>query len=116
MGQAADAEQQRGKVFAIDVFHGQEVLPIDLADVVNATDVRVGHLQGGADFVEKSIQPRLVLLQSGRQELEGNRLAELEVVGTIDFTHAAASEQADDAVTIGYHCPGNKPSAGAGKA
>jgi hypothetical protein len=39
-----------------------------------------------------------------RQELERDRLAQLEIVGPIDFTHAAFAQQADDTVTTReYH-------------
>jgi hypothetical protein len=43
-----------------------------------------------------------------RQELEGNRLAELQVFGSIDFAHAAAPDQANDAIAIGEHRAGNE--------
>ncbi len=38
-----------------------------------------------------------------RQELQRDRLAELQVVGAIDLAHAAAAEQADHAVAAGEH-------------
>ena len=41
-GQSADAREQRGEVFAIHVLHRDEGHPFDLADVVNAADVRMG--------------------------------------------------------------------------
>jgi hypothetical protein len=47
---AADAAQQRRKILAVHVLHRQEGVAIDLADVVDTTDVRVRHLPCHADF------------------------------------------------------------------
>src|SRR6266404_3746738 len=38
-----------------------------------------------------------------RQELERDGLAELEIVGAIDFTHAAFAQQANDAIALRQH-------------
>ena len=77
------------------------MLAVHLADVVDAADVRVGDLQGGLDLVEEAVEARLIALHRLRQELQRHRLAELEVVGAVDLAHAAAAEQADDAVALG---------------
>ena len=47
-------------------------------------------------------------MTSLRQELERDRLSELQVFGSIDFAHAAAAQQADDAVAAGQHRAGNE--------
>lgn len=39
-----DPTEQRGQVLAVDVFHGEEVKPLRLADVAHAADVRVRDL------------------------------------------------------------------------
>jgi hypothetical protein len=43
-------------------------------------------------------EPRGIAIDFRRQELEGDRLAELQVVCTIYLAHAAAAEAADDTV------------------
>ena len=54
----------------------------------------------------EAAQRRATLL---RQELERDRLAELQVIGAIDLAHPAFAQQADDAVAIREHGPGRKP-------
>ena len=66
LGQAPDAAQQRGQVFAVDVLHRDEVPPLEVADVVDATDAGVGHLERGAGLVEEPPQPIRVPLQLPR--------------------------------------------------
>ena len=53
-GQPADAPQQRAQVFAIHVFHREEVQPFDFAEVVDAADVGMRDLPGDADLVAES--------------------------------------------------------------
>jgi hypothetical protein len=36
-------------------------------------------------------------------------LAQFQVVGAIDFAHAAFAEEGDDAVAVGQRGPGDKP-------
>jgi hypothetical protein len=43
------------------------------------------------------------------QELEGDRLAEGEIVGAVDLTHTAAAERGDNAIPPGQHRTGNEP-------
>jgi hypothetical protein len=86
----SDASQQRGEVLAVDVFHREEVAPVDVADVVDAADVRVGDLPRDLDLVEKARAARPVGLDVARQELQRDALPELEIVGPIDLTHPAA--------------------------
>ena len=43
-------------------------------------------------------QPRRIAVDVRRQELQRDRLAELQVVGAVDLAHAAAAEPPDDAV------------------
>jgi hypothetical protein len=42
--QAADAAQQRRKILAVDVLHGEKMLAVYLADVVHAAHIRMGNL------------------------------------------------------------------------
>jgi hypothetical protein len=44
-GEPTDAAQKRSQVLAVQVLHRQEVLPADLADVVDAAHVGVAHLR-----------------------------------------------------------------------
>ena len=111
--QPADAAQQRREVLAVDVLHRQEVLPVDLADVVDAADVRMRDLPRDAHLVARTGRA-VVLVARDRvgQELQRDRLAERQVVGAIDLAHAASPEQRDDAVAVGEHRARHEPSRG----
>ena len=104
----ADALQERGEVLAVHVLHREEVLAVDLADVVDAADVGVRDLARDAHLGVEALEAVLLRSESPRQELQRDRLAELQVVGAIDLAHAAAPEQADDPVALGEHRAGRE--------
>ena len=96
--EAADAAEQRREILAVHVLHRQERVAVDLADVVDAADVRVRHLARHPHFGVELRQPRGIAIDVRRQELQRDRLTELQIVGAVDLAHAAAAEAADDAV------------------
>ena len=102
-GQPADAAEQRGEVLAVHVLHADEVAPLGLADVVDPADVRVRHLPRAAHLGAEALHEARVRGRRRRQELERDGNAEGQVVGAVDFAHAAAAEQANDAVAAGEH-------------
>ena len=77
------------------------MLTVDVADVVDPADVRVRDAKRHAHLAQEPIQAFLIALEAGRQELQRDRLAELEVVGAVDLAHPAASQQSDHAVAAG---------------
>ena len=93
--QPADAAQQRRKVFAVHVLHRHERTAVPLADVMNPADIGMRDLAGGARLVAQARRQGGLV---AAQELQRDGLAEREIVGAIDLAHAAATEQADDAV------------------
>jgi hypothetical protein len=62
-GQAADSAQQGRKVLTVNVLHGEKVLAVDLANVINTTDIRVRDLAGIAHFSMKPGQSRRIILE-----------------------------------------------------
>ena len=91
-GKPADAPQERGEVLAVDELHGEEVLPVDLADVVDAADVGMRDLARDAHLGVEALEPRRdPRARLAREELQRDRLAELQVVGAVDLAHAAAA-------------------------
>ena len=56
------------------------------------------HLPGDAHFVAEAVERLRVVRRGLGQKLERDRLVERQVVGAINFAHAALSEQGDDAV------------------
>jgi hypothetical protein len=99
--QPADPEEQRREILAVHVLHRDEVLSLGLSDVVHAADVGVRHPARVAHLVEQQGKQLGILHELGRQELEGHRLSELEVVGAVDLAHAAPAQQAAHPVPLG---------------
>ena len=60
--QTTYAAQQRRQVLAVDVLHGEKVLPVHLTDVVNTTDIRVRNLAGVPHLSMKSCESRSIIL------------------------------------------------------
>ena len=98
-GKSSDALQQRGQILAVDVLHRQERGAVDLVDVVDAADVRVRDLPRHPHFGVQLRQSRWIAIDIRRQELQRDRLSELQVVCAVDLAHAAAAEAFDDAVS-----------------
>ena len=94
----SDAAQQRAEILAVHVLHRQEGVSVDLVDVVHAADVRVRDLARHPHFGVQLRQPRRVAIDVGRQELQRDRLTELEIVRAEHFAHPAAAQPSDDAI------------------
>lgn len=78
---------------------------VDVPDVVHATDVRMGDLSREPYFGKEPLTPHRIGRHRTRQELERNRLSQLDIVGAIDLTHSAATEQTDNPVAPDEHRP-----------
>src|SRR5262245_57555073 len=100
--QPADAQQQRSEVLAVHVLHRKKhasSVCSGLDDVEDTADVRTCDLAGVAYFREEALSPHRIVGDRPRQKLQRDWSPELDVVGTVDLAHAAAAEQADDAIT-----------------
>src|ERR1044071_1642024 len=109
--QTTNAPQQRRQILAIDELHRKKVPAIDLADVIDAADIRMRDLPSDADFVVKARQRSPIEGDRVRQELERDNLFEFEILSLIDFAHPAATHQTDDAITLSQHGPCSEPRA-----
>jgi hypothetical protein len=85
-------------------------VPLDLVDVVDAAHIRVRDLPRHPYFGVELRQPGGILVHVVWQELQRDLLPQLEVVRTIDLTHAAMAEPFDDAVATAKEGAGGKPS------
>ncbi len=85
---AADAMFQR---LAFQQFHGDERLPVRLADIVDGADVRVIESGRSAGFSLKAVQRLTVPGHFGWEEFEGDVAAEAGILGFVDHTHSAAT-------------------------
>ena len=89
--QTPDPFQERRQVFAVDVFHREKVTAFDFADVVDAADVGMRHLPGDAHLGEKPLAPDGIVGKRFGQKLQGHRLAQLEIIGPINLSHASTA-------------------------
>jgi hypothetical protein len=71
---------------------------IDFVDVVDAADVRVRHLTCHPHFGVELCQPSRIPVDVGRQKLQRDGPAELQIVSTKHFAHPAATKSLDDPV------------------
>jgi hypothetical protein len=106
--EAADALEQRREVLAVHVFHRQERTAVGLADVVGAADVAVRDGAGEADFVVELREPCRIAGELIRQQLERDRLSELQIVSAVDLAHPAAAERRDVRKRPANRAPGGK--------
>jgi hypothetical protein len=74
--------------------------PVRLADVVDAAHGGMGDLAGRAHLVVETVEAAGVVGERFGQELQGDGLAQPQVVRAIDLAHTAAAEQGDDAVAV----------------
>ena len=77
-----------------DVFHPDEIPAVNLPQIVNAADVGMGDLESGSDLVEEAVEAILIPFEGRRQELQRDRLPELQIVGPVNLAHAASAELA----------------------
>ena len=91
--------RRRGRAFARDEFHGDEMNPLEDAGFERAGQVRIVDLLRQLHFaLEASEQPLLGPGDFGRQNLEGDVPAVAGIDRQIDGPHAAAAERDEDAV------------------
>jgi len=102
------AEERRGSSPSI-VFHGQEELAVEFAEVVDAAE-RWDGKRGGAmrTSVAKTLQGLGVLGEGGGQELEGHGLAEGEIRRRDKPRHPATAQQRDNAIAAGQQGAGRE--------
>ncbi len=98
-----------GKIAAIDILHGEKDVSVDLGDVIDLTDVGVGHLAGGLHLGTEALESRRVGCELDGEKLERHRLAELEIVGAVDLAHPSPAEETDDAIAGPEHGARKKP-------
>src|SRR5438552_5568085 len=108
--EASDAAEQGAEILAINVFHGKIRQTCDLADVIHTAHVGMRYLASDANFVVKAPESCRIRHGGFGQEFQRYLLAEPQIGGAINFTHAAAAEQSDDAIAVGYQCSGKESS------
>ncbi len=90
--------QAAGEVGAIDVAHGQEEHPLDLAGLVKRDDVGMVDRRRQARLALEARPEVGVLRQLVGEELEGDLATELPLLREVDDAHAAAAQDPLDAI------------------
>jgi len=83
---------------AVQKLHGNESLPVLLADVVNRADVGVIQCRCGLGFALKAGERLRVACNVLWQEFEGDEAVQPGVLGFVDHAHPATAKFLDDAV------------------
>ena len=95
-GQVADPSEQCCQVLTVDVLHGNEMEDAganrDLADVMDATDVRMRDLACRANFTVKSRDHRSIAGKNFRKEFQRRQLVKFEVFCFVDLSHTPSPQ------------------------
>ena len=90
--------QAVGERLSFEELHDEKGHAVELADVVNRADVRMGDARDGAGFALKPFELRPGRARR-RQDLDRNRAIELRVPGMVDLAHAAGAERGKDFIS-----------------
>ena len=77
-------------------FHDDEGQAVGFAVVVNRDDVGMSERAGGANFLAES---RVQVLIVDVQDLDGDRAADLWIVGTVHRSHRAGADALEDLIS-----------------
>ena len=86
------------QILAAQELHREERLSLVLAEIVDGDDVPVRELAGGARFAEEALAQLGVVLDGGRDDLQGDFALEQRVVGLIDNAHPTLTDFLDDPI------------------
>jgi hypothetical protein len=92
------ARDPRGERFAVDELHGQHAFAVEVAEIVDARDVGMRDPARELDLAAEPLERPRRSRQLGPQDLERDRLVELEVARLVDVAHSAGAQQPDDLV------------------
>src|ERR1035437_6253842 len=92
-------------------FRHQIRRPVLTREIVHGEDVRVVQRTGGASLVFKSREMRLVVRESGGEQLDGNFAGEPRIARPVYLSHAAGTDGFDDLVRPKM-APGLEPDPG----
>ena len=82
------------------VLHDDVGEPVDLADVVDRHDVRVGELREGLGLADEQLAQALIAGGLRVQDLDGDVTVERLVAGEVDLGGSAHPERLQDAVAL----------------
>src|SRR5208282_3355842 len=83
---------------AFQQLHGDEVASAVFANLVDGADVRMVQSGGRARFALKTFQRKRIFFRLGRQELECDVAAKVDVLGFVNNAHPSAAQLGKDTV------------------
>ena len=83
---------------AIEEFHGDEGMPLVLADVVDRADVGMIQGRGSLRLALEAAEGLRIARDVVGQELHGDETVKARVLGLVHHAHSAATQFLDDAV------------------
>src|SRR5262249_21254037 len=86
------------QAFALDVLHGDVVLPVGLANVVDGSDVGMIERGSEARFLKESRQALGIGGPLRREHLQGDHAAQASIFGAIDGAHPAFADLIENAI------------------
>ena len=84
--------EARGQRLAVEMRHDEVVRAVDVADVVDAADVRMVERGDGARLALEAGARIGIASDLGRQDLDRDRAIEARVAGSVDLAHAARAD------------------------
>ena len=85
--------------FAFDVFRGDKVVPLVLADLMNGEDIRMIQAGGGLRLTLETAKTGVVASEFPWEQLDRDKTTESGVLCQVHFPHTAGAEQGADRVT-----------------
>ena len=92
--------QHLAQVRPFDELHGEELRPLELAEVVDADDVLVGDFAREDQLLLEALENFAARALLGADRLERHRPVELEIERFVDAAHAAFAEFLEDSIAI----------------
>src|ERR1700722_11491861 len=107
----ADAPDDGGEGFAVDILHGKKLHTVGFDDIEHAANAWMGNLARDANFRMEARECSRILREAFGKKLDGHQLTERQVLRAVDFAHAAAASHGDDTIALGNHLSGSEASA-----
>ena len=110
----ADAADDGGEILSVDILHGEKRRAVGITDIKDTADVGMRNLASDANFGMKSREGGGILGEDLGKKLDGDELAECQIISAVDFAHAATAGHRDNAIAIGDHLSRSETAAAQG--
>src|SRR5438874_4944210 len=91
------------EVLTLDVLHGDVLLPLGFAQVVNANYILVGNLASEEQFLLEAVKNSLIAGKIGPNDFQGYWPTQLAVHGFVNRAHSAFAQNFENFVSLGQN-------------